>query len=97
MMSSITLLASVAQQMGWRGDDMNWGGGGWLAMGLLMILFWAAVLGFGIWAVRSTSHRHDTVPGAGGRVDSAMDLARERYARGEISEEEFQRIKRGLS
>jgi putative membrane protein len=97
MMSWITILATAGPLQGFRGDHMNWGGGGWLAVGLMMILFWAAVLGFGIWAVRSTSHRHDAGPAAGGRPDSAMDLARERYARGEIPEEEFQRIKRGLS
>jgi putative membrane protein len=96
-MSSIMLLASVAQQMGWRGDHMGWGWGGWLAMALMMGAFWIAVLVFGVWAIRSTSHRHEAGPGAGSRADSAMDIARERYARGEISEEEFQRIKRGLS
>ena len=94
-MLSITLLAGVAGQMGWRGDHMGGGWGGWLAMALMMGAFWIAVLVFGVWAIRSTSHHHDTA--SGGRTDSAMDLARERYARGEITEEEFQRIKRGLS
>ncbi len=37
-----------------------------------------------------------TSDGGRGGTD-ALDIARERYARGEISEEEFNRIKRGLS
>ncbi len=96
-MPSITLLASIAQAQGWRGDYVGWGWGwgGWLAMSLMMVVFWGAIIAFAVWAIRSTSHHHDTSSIA--PADSAMELARERYARGEITEEEFQRIRRGLS
>jgi hypothetical protein len=35
--------------------------------------------------------------GSAGRGDSALAIAKERYARGEISKEEFDQIKRDLS
>jgi putative membrane protein len=97
MMLPVTLVASIAQAQGGPGDymDWGWGWGGWLAMSLMMGLFWIPVVAFGVWAIRSTSHHHE--PGPSGRSGAAMDVARERYARGEISEEEFQQIKRGLS
>lgn len=91
-MFSFYLLPFLQQHM-WGGD---WGWGGWLAMSLMMVLFWGGVLVVGIWALRGgAGHHHHDDPDR--RSGSALDIARERYARGEINEEEFQRIKRGLS
>ena len=73
-----------------HGDHMgDWGGGWWIAMVFMMVIFWAAVIALAVWAVRSF---------AGSREDrkTPLDIARERLARGEISEEEFERIKRQL-
>ena len=90
-------VVGVADQM-WRDDHESWGWGGWWVMMGLMVLFWVAVAVLIVWAVRSWGGSR---PGDGhGRRDSTpspMDIARERYARGEINDEEFQRIKRGLS
>ncbi|MEO9256616.1 MAG: SHOCT domain-containing protein [Tepidiformaceae bacterium] len=89
----LTLFRFPFLQMGWDGNHMNgWGWGGWLAMSVLMVLFWGGVVTAGIWLLRSASTHSHAPSGA-----SALDIARERYARGEISDEEFQRIKAGLS
>jgi putative membrane protein len=65
-------------------DDMS--GWSWVWMSAVMVLFWGAVLVFGIWAVRSFADR--------GR--SPLEIAGERYARGEITREQFEEIQRGL-
>jgi len=76
--------------LAYDGDHMgDWGGGWWIAMVFMMVIFWAAVIALVVWAVRSF---------AGPREErkTALDITRERLARGEISEEEFERIKRQL-
>jgi putative membrane protein len=61
--------------------------------GFLMFLFWVVVILFIIWLVRrSGGHQHMMMHGK-----DALDIARERYAKGEITEEEFQKIKQNLS
>jgi putative membrane protein len=67
------------------------GVGPWMTVGgVLILVFWASVVGFCIWAVtRLTGRRHNG--------NGAMAAVRERYARGEISKEEFDRIKKDLS
>lgn len=74
------------------GDHMgDWGGGWWIAMVFMMVIFWAAVIFLVVWTARSF---------AGSREQphrTPLDIARERLARGEISEEEFERIRRHLS
>jgi putative membrane protein len=58
--------------------------------GVLMVLFWSGVVGFAIWAISKLTRRsHDG--------NGALAAVRERYARGEISREEFDRIKKDLS
>ncbi len=83
-------------QMGWDGNHMDsWGWGGWLLMSMFMVLFWGAVVAVAILLLRSNRHsRGRQYPDAG---SSALNIASDRYARGEISEEEFLRIKAGLS
>lgn len=85
----------VSQQGWWDDDHDGWGWGGWLVMMGFMVVFWVVVAVLVVLAVRSLG---------GGRpsqsqpepLRSPLDIARERYARGEIHDEEFERIKAGL-
>jgi putative membrane protein len=71
---------------------MGWGGLGWI----FMIVFWALVIVGLIFLVKwlaGLSHSQ-TMRGKG--PDSAMEILRERYAKGEINKEEFEQKKRDL-
>jgi len=59
--------------------------GGW------MIIFWVVVIGLIVWAVVWLSRRGGSIPRR-----SPLDIAKERYASGEISKEEFEEIKKRL-
>ena len=67
---------------------MMWGwdaGGGWLMMGIGMLI-WLAAIALVVWLIiRAVGQR----PGTGGS-ESAEDLVRRRYASGEIDAEEYQ-------
>ena len=64
-------------------------------MGGIWVL-WVLLIGLIIWGVREAFHRPGTRgPGADAR-ESALDILRERYARGEIDEEEFKTRKKSL-
>jgi putative membrane protein len=84
---------ALAQDGGhmWDGDGhtWGWGGGWWIVMMVIMVLFWAAVIGVAVWAV---SH----VAASRSEPRSALDIARERLAKGEISEEQFDRLRQKL-
>ena len=75
---------------------MNWGYGmGW-GWSIIMMVFWIAVI-VGIiflirWIALSTDRRHET-----SAEDSAMEILRNRYARGEINKEEFEEKKKDLA
>jgi putative membrane protein len=71
-------------------DHMDWDGGGWLMLSA-MAVFWLGLLVLIAWAIATWSRQ-------GGRhEDSALEIARRRYARGEITAEEFERIKRDIA
>jgi len=91
--SLLSLMATVTPQMT-RGDGDGWGWGAWIFMSLMMVVFWGGVLAVIVWLVRSSSHPASAAPSA---PTTPLTIAAERYARGEISDEEFARIKRGLS
>lgn len=65
--------------MWWHG---SWSWGAWLAMTLTMLVFWGLV----IWAVVAVGRGL-----AAGRSPRAEEILAERFARGEIDEEEYQR------
>ncbi|MFD8706401.1 SHOCT domain-containing protein [Kitasatospora sp. NPDC059648] len=83
--------------MMWYGG-WGWGWGGWLVMAVFMVLFWALVIA-GIVALVHylTGARRGPQsgpppsgePGPGSR--RAEDLLAERFARGEIDEDEYRR------
>ena len=64
------------------------GVGPWTAIGgALMLLFTAGVVLLGVWFFSRSAKRGN----------GALAAVRERYARGEISKEEFDRIRKDLS
>ena len=68
-------------------------GFGWFGFaGLWMVLFWGALIGFGVWAVIRFSKRD----GSESKVNH-IEIAKERYAKGELSKEEFEQLKKDLS
>lgn len=70
-------------------DNGTWGAGDWVAMSLLMVLFWGLLVGFAVWLIRgrgSAPARTDAARPVANHADEALA---ERYARGEIDEEEF--------
>jgi putative membrane protein len=73
--------------MTWH-DGTNWGFGGFFLMVLLMALFWGALIGTAIWAIRQFRPRETGTTEA---TSSAMRILEDRFARGEIDADEFQR------
>ena len=79
---------------GWNhmGSGAGWGMG--FGGGLFMILFWVVIVVAVVMLVK-------WLAGGSSRIDlprgkSALDILKERYARGEIGKEEFEQKKRDL-
>jgi putative membrane protein len=73
----------------WWGDGFGW----WMILGgLWMLLFWGLVIWLIVWGIRKI-----TESGKGSSGKSPLDMAKERYASGEISKAEFEQIKKDLS
>ncbi len=75
---------------------MMWGywGGAWSWLGpLMMLVFWVLAVG-GIVLILRTWWQQPSRPGQSS--DTALDILRERYARGELSREQFEEMRRDL-
>ena len=82
---------------GFDGGMMGgWGTFSWLGM-LIQFLFWGGILALIAWAITRIfpGQRGGEQPGA--RGDSAEELLRQRFARGEIDAEEYEERRRILS
>ncbi len=75
-----------------NGWDMGSSGGFWLIGGLLVIVGLVILV---VWAVnRSSSPGRSSAPPPDG--SNALDILRERFARGEITEQQFEQAKKTL-
>lgn len=95
----VTALATAGQAAAQSGPgvpyhDHMWGGG--YGMGIfgagLMLLFWGVVIALAVLVVQRLRDRD----GGGSRSSSALDILKERLARGEIDPEEYQARRRAL-
>ena len=72
----------------------GWGAGsmmGWFGGGIMMIVFWALFIALIVWVVREVSGRNSR------SGLQALDILKERYAKGEINKEEFESKKKDIS
>ena len=67
----------------------GWGPGAWVAMGLMMLVFWGSIAALVVYMVRSGGHRHDSHHVDSPRQDQAIRILDERFARGEIDAEDY--------
>ena len=81
----------------------GWWGGGWTVLGMwiAMMAFWLLplLLAVGIfWLIVGKRGRDDRAAEPAARDDNrrALAILKERYARGEISREEFERMKEDI-
>ncbi len=82
----------------WHTDDgMGW----WMLWGgLMMLLFWGSVIALIVWGIQAATRKEPgqtQPPQSGGPGPAPLDIAKERYARGDISREEFEQIKKDLA
>ena len=88
-------LADYGNYCGWGPGMMGWGWG-WVHL-LFMVVFWVLIVLLIILLVRrlgSSGHPNWAVPP---QEDSALEILKKRYARGEINKEEFDSKKKDLT
>ncbi|MFC2034340.1 SHOCT domain-containing protein [Chloroflexota bacterium] len=67
--------------------------GWWMPFGWIwMAILWGGIIAFTIWGVKKLSEKNNPAIN-----NSSLETAKERYAKGEISREEFKQIKKDLS
>ena len=73
----------------WFMHDVN---GWWMLFGgVWMFIFWGGLIALIAWGITRLTRRDESVS-----KHSPLDIAKERYARGEINKEEFEQIKKDL-
>jgi putative membrane protein len=86
---------------GFGGPEVVHSGGWGIAGMVIMGIFWALVIGAIVWGfIRMRRHgccMHGEHHGYYDHGNNALDIAKERYAKGEIDEKEFEKIKKALS
>jgi len=96
----LVIFALVPGLIGWQGYGYGmmgpsmFGGYGW---GWPMAIFGIVILGLVIWGIVALTRglsRGDSGPA--GQSDSALEILKRRYARGEINKEEYEAKKRDL-
>ena len=66
--------------------------------GVFMILLWIVIIGLGVWLISGLVSRTNSQPPANlPPAESALDILKKRYARGEITKEQFEEMRHTLN
>ena len=71
-------------------------GGGMLFGGLLMIAFWVLVIGGAVWLVVTLARNNQGSSATIASGQTPLAILQARYAKGEITKEQFEEMKRAL-
>jgi len=78
--------------------DIGWHWGVFVPAWIGLILFWGGIIALAVWTVsRLTGDREKGGDQRRLEGPSPLDIAKERYARGEITREQFQQLRQDLS
>lgn len=69
-----------------------WFGGMWWIAAILGVLFWGAIIWLFVWGIRKLTSHGNTI----GAHMNPLEIAKARYARSEITKEQFEQIKKDL-
>lgn len=70
------------------------GMGSWMIVGIIgTVVFWGIIIFLVVWGIKKLTEQR------GGTLEkrTPLDIAKERYAKGEISKEQYEQIKKDLS
>jgi putative membrane protein len=76
---------------------MGWGMGFGLFGVVFMILFWVALIALAVWLVRGLFPSANKQPPVRDESMSVQEILDRRYAKGEISQEQYNQMKRTIS
>ena len=77
----------------WNMWNIPVGMGGWMVFGWVwMVIFWGGLIALIVLGIKKLTER-----GGSSYKRDPLDIARERYAKGEISREEFDQMQKDLS
>ena len=94
---SLPAVADATADGSWGHHGMMWNGGmGWFMGPIMMLLFLAAAVAIVVLIVRSLGGHGPSQDAQSTRESSALRILEERFARGEIDEEEFRNRKNAL-
>lgn len=79
---------------GWGSNMMGWFGGG-----IVMLVFWVLLVVFIVWAVKGFGSKNCCSHSNHGSSSNsnALEILKERYAKGEIDKKEFEEKKKDLN
>ncbi len=68
-----------------------WGGGMWFGW-----IFWLIIIGVIVWLLINQSGKNRIQNQVNPHLESPLDILKKRYAKGEISKEQFEQMKQDL-
>ena len=92
----VSLLGSLAYGRGYGWGMGPWMMGPWMmGGGIFTLLFWVFIIAGAVWLIQSLSRGGQSGLSAPGR-ETPLDILNARYAKGEITKEQFEEMKRDL-
>lgn len=98
ILALIVMSVTIGYSEGWQWFRHGMMGPGMMRGGFIsvMIIVWIVIIGLIIWAVVAATQNSGKADSSGTTEGSALDILNNRYARGEISRDEYLDMKKDL-
>lgn len=73
------------------------GFGFYLFRTILSLVFWALIIGGGVWLVLKLAREGSATPKTPAPAQTPLDILKARYAKGEITKEQFEQMKQDIA